>query len=102
MGQQGVLAEVSAVGIHGFPGTWDSEKGVWQGWEELIAQTRDLLAHYNPAAEVWITEAGYSTWRHDEVEQVQIGRESCREGEIVAECGDDLQTRWECGDVTAS
>ncbi|HLS67916.1 MAG TPA: SDR family NAD(P)-dependent oxidoreductase [Kiloniellales bacterium] len=71
MGQQGVLAEVSAVGIHGFPGTWDSEKGVWQGWEELIAQTRDLLAHYNPAAEVWITEAGYSTWRHDEVEQVR-------------------------------
>lgn len=71
MGQYGVLSQVSAVGIHGFPGTWDSENGIWQGWAELIGQARDLLAHYNPEAEVWITEAGYSTWRHDELEQVR-------------------------------
>lgn len=71
MGKYGVLEQVSAVGIHGFPGTWDSEKGVWQGWEELITQTRELLSRYASAAEVWITEAGYSTWRHDELEQLR-------------------------------
>ena len=71
VGRHGVLDHMSAVGIHGFPGTWDSENGVWTSWRDQIAQLRDLLARYNPAAEVWITEAGYSTWRHDELEQVR-------------------------------
>lgn len=71
MGRQGVLGQVSAVGIHGFPGTWDSENGVWTGWTEQIMQLRALLARYRPDAEIWITEAGYSTWRHDGLEQVR-------------------------------
>jgi len=71
MGQRGVLREVSAVGIHGFPGTWDSETGIWSGWDAHISDLRDLLDRFNPAAEVWITEAGYSTWRHDELEQAR-------------------------------
>ena len=71
MGQRGVLAEVLAVGIHGFPGTWDSEAGGWGGWAHHVAELRALLGRYNKAAEVWITEAGYSTWRHDELEQAR-------------------------------
>ena len=70
MGKRGVLANVAAVGCHGFPGTWDSEAATWRGWGDVIHQTRDVLRHYNPAAEVWITEAGYATWRHDEAAQV--------------------------------
>src|SRR5690606_18975826 len=71
MGRAGVLGVVSAVGIHGFPGTWDSETGVWQGWQTHICGVREVLARHNPGAGVWITEAGYSTWRHDELEQAR-------------------------------
>lgn len=70
MGERGVLATVSAVGFHGFPGTWDSEVDVWEGWDTHLAEMRAVLDRYNPAAEIWITEAGYSTWRDDEAAQV--------------------------------
>jgi CDP-paratose 2-epimerase len=71
MGQRGVLDVVSAVGFHGFPGTWDSEAATWRGYDTHIAEARAVLARYNPACEIWITEAGYSTWRNDEAEQVR-------------------------------
>jgi CDP-paratose 2-epimerase len=70
MGQRGLLAQMSAVGLHGFPGTWDSEHATWIGWEPLLARMRTIIDRYNPDAEIWITEAGYATWRHDEIEQV--------------------------------
>ncbi|KFB10076.1 NAD-dependent epimerase/dehydratase family protein [Nitratireductor basaltis] len=69
MGQRGLLDVVSAVGIHGFPGTWDSEEGSWNGWNRNIDELREIVDRYNPAARIWITETGYSTWRNDEVEQ---------------------------------
>ncbi|WP_159590924.1 NAD-dependent epimerase/dehydratase family protein [Chelativorans xinjiangense] len=71
MGERGVLDRVSAVGFHGFPGTWDSEKGSWGGWDLHIGEMRRIVDRYNKAAEIWITETGYSTWRNDEVEQAR-------------------------------
>ncbi|MDQ0562516.1 CDP-paratose 2-epimerase [Rhizobium mesoamericanum] len=71
MGERGVLNVVSAVGLHGFPGTWDSETSTWEGWEAHLEQTRGVLEDYNNKAQIWITETGYSTWRNDEVEQVR-------------------------------
>jgi CDP-paratose 2-epimerase len=71
MGQRGVLATVSAVGFHGFPGTWDSETDSWRGYAEHLAEMRVILGTYNKRSQVWITEAGYSTWRGDEAEQVE-------------------------------
>jgi CDP-paratose 2-epimerase len=71
MGERGLLELVAAVGFHGFPGTWDSEKGNWGGWDVHLSEMRAILERYNSSAEVWITEAGYSTWRKDEVEQVR-------------------------------
>ncbi|SJZ93576.1 NAD-dependent epimerase/dehydratase family protein [Consotaella salsifontis] len=70
MGERGVLAKVAAVGLHGFPGTWDSEFGSWKGWRQHYAEAREILDRYNGDAEIWITEAGYSTWRNDEIVQV--------------------------------
>ena len=32
-----------AVGVHGFPGTWDSEAGAWQGWEVQLTSAREIL-----------------------------------------------------------
>ena len=76
MGERGVLDVVSAVGFHGFPGTWNSEVDVWRGWDTHVAEMRQILDRYNPTAEIWITEAGYATWRHDEAEQVQRFRQA--------------------------
>jgi CDP-paratose 2-epimerase len=75
-GQRGVLGTVSAVGFHAFPGTWDSEAGGWLGYDSHLATMRSVLDPYNPAAEIWVTEAGYSTWRHDESTQVERFRQA--------------------------
>ncbi|MEQ8822082.1 MAG: GDP-mannose 4,6-dehydratase [Sumerlaeia bacterium] len=68
LGQRGVLSHIDVVGIHGFPRTWDSH---WEGWESLIHRVTDTLTPYIPKAKIWITEAGYSTWRKDEFQQVE-------------------------------
>ncbi len=70
MGRHGVLGVVDVVGIHGFPGTWESEEALWQGWEAVIASVKETCAPWNEALDVWITETGYSTWRHDEAGQL--------------------------------
>jgi CDP-paratose 2-epimerase len=71
LGERGVLGVMSAVGLHGFPGTWDSEASTWDGWERQVSAMRSILDAYNPQAEIWITEAGYSTWRKDEAVQAR-------------------------------
>jgi CDP-paratose 2-epimerase len=65
---RGVLAYVDVVGIHAFPGSWTT---VWNGWEEEFASVRDVLAATGARSEVWVTEAGFSTWRRDEFGQLQ-------------------------------
>ena len=71
MGERGLLSVVSAVGFHGFPGTWDSETGYWAGWDAHLDEMRTILDRYNPRSEIWVTETGYSTWRNDETRQVE-------------------------------
>ncbi|MDF0663568.1 MULTISPECIES: NAD-dependent epimerase/dehydratase family protein [unclassified Rhizobium] len=71
MGVRGVLGVVDAVGFHGFPGTWDSEEATWGGWDMHLGEMRGIIDRYNGDAEIWITEAGYSTWRNDEIEQAR-------------------------------
>ncbi|MBB4066129.1 CDP-paratose 2-epimerase [Gellertiella hungarica] len=71
MGERGVLGVVDAVGFHGFPGTWDSEAGTWGGWDMHLGEMRAIIDRFNPQAEIWITETGYSTWRQDELEQAR-------------------------------
>ena len=74
-GQRGLLGTVSAVGFHAFPGTWDSEAGGWLGYDSHLGTMRSVLDQYNPSLQIWITEAGYSTWRHDEATQVDRFRQ---------------------------
>src|SRR6056297_97678 len=71
MGRAGILNMVSAAGLHGFPGTWDSTAAGWESWTANIDTMRGILDRYNPALEIWITEAGYSTWGWDEAEQLR-------------------------------
>jgi CDP-paratose 2-epimerase len=55
MGERGVLATVSAVGFHGFPGTWDSETDTWRGYAEHLQDMRAVLGRFNRRARIWIT-----------------------------------------------
>jgi CDP-paratose 2-epimerase len=71
IGERGMLAPFSAVGFHGFPGTWGSEASTWSGWEQHLRKMRTILDQYNKTCELWITETGYSTWRNDEIEQAR-------------------------------
>jgi CDP-paratose 2-epimerase len=68
MCQRGTLDHIDAVGVHGFPNTWDFD---WGGWPDRIARVRAVLEHRGLDPAIWITEAGYSTWRHDEYRQVE-------------------------------
>jgi CDP-paratose 2-epimerase len=67
--ERGVLEHIDAVGVHGFPGTWEYEG---ESWAENVAKVREVLERYGHGPEIWITEAGYSTWQHDETEQVRV------------------------------
>ena len=66
--RRGTLDYMDAVGVHAFPGTWTYR---WTSWSETINSVRDVLHSHDVEAEVWVTEAGYSTWQHDEFRQVQ-------------------------------
>lgn len=66
-GERGVLAQCDAVGIHGFPATWEFD---WADWVPLVEKVRQAVAPFAPEAELWITEAGFSTWKHDEMGQM--------------------------------
>ena len=68
MYDNGVLQYIDAIGIHGFPHVYDQQ---WTTWSENIQKVRDMLDQNNLDKEIWISEAGFSTWQHDEVKQYE-------------------------------
>lgn len=68
MCQRNVMNLIDAVGIHGYPGTWENE---WKEWRIPIVKVRNVLEKHGLWPEIWITQAGYSTWRHDEYRQLR-------------------------------
>jgi len=73
MARRGVLDHIDAVGVHGFPGTWDFRRRPWQ---EVIDDVRGVLDAHGLQPQIWLSETGYSTWRHDEIEQVRQLRDT--------------------------
>lgn len=67
MADRGLLPYIDAVGVHGFPAPAESS---WEGWQAPITRVREVLQQFNSPAQVWITDTGYSTWRHDERRQL--------------------------------
>ncbi|MFP4348422.1 MAG: NAD-dependent epimerase/dehydratase family protein [Desulfococcaceae bacterium] len=61
------LADIDAVGIHGFFGTREFDR---HKQEDLLDRVQAVLHNHPYSPEIWITEAGYSTWRHDEFRQL--------------------------------
>ena len=69
MAASGALAEIDAVGLHAFPGTWEFHGA---GWDRCVGQVREALQPFGLEPQLWITEVGYSTWRFDEREQARV------------------------------
>ncbi|GFO63766.1 NAD-dependent epimerase/dehydratase family protein [Geomonas paludis] len=65
----GVMEHIDVVGIHGFPDIFDY---TWKGWARNIAMVREILDQHDSPCEVWVTEAGFSTWQHDEFKQARV------------------------------
>ncbi len=68
MCDRGVITYINAIGIHGFPGNWEY---AWEGWPKNVAKVQGVLDQYGSQADIWITEAGFSTWQHDEHRQLR-------------------------------
>ncbi len=67
LAQRGVLDLMDAVALRGFP---DSHDAPWSGWEALVSAARESLNARGFDGELWISAAGYPTWRHDERRQL--------------------------------
>jgi CDP-paratose 2-epimerase len=63
-----LLRKVDALGISGFPGTWDFN---WQNWPAVLGRVNRLLNEHDLAPQLWITATGYSTWRRDDAVQAR-------------------------------
>jgi CDP-paratose 2-epimerase len=66
--RNGVMKYIDAVGIHGFPDVFDT---MWEGWETNINRVNQVISCFGGKQEVWITEAGFSTWQYDEQKQLK-------------------------------
>jgi CDP-paratose 2-epimerase len=68
MYKRGALEHVDVIGVHGFPGTWEA---VWDGWAVHVERVEEVINRHQADQRIWVTEAGYSTWAHDELGQLR-------------------------------
>lgn len=66
--RRGVMQYIDAVGVHGFPGDFESN---WAGWDDVLARVRKEIESQHGSADIWISEAGFSTWKHEQRKQVE-------------------------------
>jgi CDP-paratose 2-epimerase len=68
LGESGAFDAVRAIGLHDDPAARDGEASPWA---DRIAAAQAVLDRHGSDARIWITEAGFSTWRHDELGQAR-------------------------------
>jgi CDP-paratose 2-epimerase len=66
LGERGVLEHIDVVGLHGFP-----EPAGSNGWRSHLTQVQEAVEAAGLRGELWITEAGCSTMRYDELAQLR-------------------------------
>jgi CDP-paratose 2-epimerase len=73
MHERGVLNYIDAVSLQGFP---SNPEVSWRGWQQEVREVRNYLEQIGSKAEVWITQAGFSTWREGEWAQARAFAET--------------------------
>jgi CDP-paratose 2-epimerase len=66
---RGALRHMDVVGLHGFPGTWDTSvthasDWRWRGWATEVGLTRSAGRRIGADQPIWVTETGSAT--HDD------------------------------------
>lgn len=69
MYEKGLMESIDAIGIHGFPETFDAD---WPGWDIVVAQIQEVVDRHNGQQKIWITETGYATWQQNESKQLKL------------------------------
>ncbi|MDQ6663018.1 MAG: GDP-mannose 4,6-dehydratase [Acidobacteriota bacterium] len=77
MCERGVMQNVDAAGVRGFPGNSDF---AWKGWPAVLAEIRQILDQFQSQAAIWITDTGSSTWRRGEHAQLPAFTEAMESG----------------------
>jgi CDP-paratose 2-epimerase len=110
LAHRGVLEYIDVVGIHGFPGMWNTQSYWWDwpehwfGWEEKLNKIR-LSAQGLP---IWITEAGFATCKGNSREPGGFSEQSERlleaaeasAGRVYWYCVRDLSYDYPCIEMT--
>ncbi|HET7299072.1 MAG TPA: NAD-dependent epimerase/dehydratase family protein [Oleiagrimonas sp.] len=73
MFDNGLMPYIDVVGVHAFPGGYDLPG---ESCLARIDQVARVLHEHDHPAPIWLTETGYSTWRHNEFEQVRVMAEA--------------------------
>jgi CDP-paratose 2-epimerase len=73
LGKLGVLQHMDAVGLHGFPGTWERN---WNGWAAEVERIVEVNEQFGVKPALWGTEIGFSTRKSRETEQVAVFMEA--------------------------
>lgn len=68
MYDRGIMKYIDAISLHGFPKVFDN---YWPGWAALIDSISQIKQLNSGEQQIWITEAGFSTWQHDEKGQLR-------------------------------
>ncbi len=68
LASKNALQYIDVIGVHAFPGVFEPH---WEGWEYNINLLNNVLNEFNLQQEFWITETGYSTWKYDEIKQIE-------------------------------
>ncbi|MCC6346418.1 MAG: GDP-mannose 4,6-dehydratase, partial [Nitrospirales bacterium] len=66
--EQGLLASIDIVGVRGFSGMGEAGGNEWA---TVLSELRRVLRQHYLRPEIWITGAGYSTGRLDELGQIR-------------------------------
>jgi CDP-paratose 2-epimerase len=93
---RGVLAHIDVIGVHAFPGSWTT---IWDGWEEEVGRVQAVLDSASASCRVWVTEAGFSTWRNDDLGQLQafLAMLEAPAERVYWYAAEDLaRARWAC------
>ena len=67
MFRRGVMQHIDVVGLRSDPNTIASN-----GWTDAVERVRNVLDTRLAERAIWITHAGHSTWRHDELGQIDV------------------------------
>ncbi len=65
-GEAGALSAYDALGLHYMP-----PPGPRSTWAARLEEVRRTVRAFNPGLDVWVSQTGYSAWRHDVAAQAQ-------------------------------